>query len=68
MNKINLILSLTHFLSCYYHIPIRLVDFLFGKMLIYSRRDFSFIFYLIYDDFYGFIKKYRVKTLHFYQI
>ena len=33
------------------YITIRFIDFLFGKMRIYSRMDFSCIFSLIFDDF-----------------
>ena len=45
---------------------IRFVDFSFDEMRIYSRREFSFIFSLIYDDFFnGFIKKLQVEISSF---
>ena len=39
------------------------IHFLFGELRIYSLRDFSFIFSLIFDDFLlDLLKNYRVNT------
>ena len=49
-----------------YNIPIRFVNFLFGEMRIYSLRDFSFIFTLIYNNsFNGFIEKLQYEIAYF---
>ena len=48
------------------YIAIIFVDFLFGEMRIYSCRDFSLFFSLIFDDILmDLLKIYKVKSPHY---